>query len=100
MIQEAFLLGIDPEKTLTQIIMHSNAHGLPGGTSGKKKKKKKKPCLPVQEMLIYSGLIPRLGRSPRGEHGNPLQYSCLETLHGRNLHELQSMQSQRVRQCS
>ena len=26
------------------------------------------------------GLIPGLGRSPRGEHGNPLQYSCLENL--------------------
>ena len=25
------------------------------------------------------GLIPGLGRSPGGEHGNPLQYSCLET---------------------
>ena len=24
------------------------------------------------------GLIPRLGRSPGGENGNPLQYSCLE----------------------
>ena len=24
------------------------------------------------------GLIPGLGRSPGGEHGNPLQYSCLE----------------------
>ena len=24
------------------------------------------------------GFIPGLGRSPRGEHGNPLQYSCLE----------------------
>ena len=24
------------------------------------------------------GLIPRSGRSPGGEHGNPLQYSCLE----------------------
>jgi len=23
-------------------------------------------------------LIPELGRSPRGGHGNPLQYSCLE----------------------
>ena len=23
------------------------------------------------------GLIPGLGRSPGGEHGNPLQYSCL-----------------------
>ena len=24
------------------------------------------------------GSIPRLGRSPGGRHGNPLQYSCLE----------------------
>ena len=28
------------------------------------------------------GSIPGLGRSPGGEHGNPLQYSCLENLHG------------------
>ena len=26
--------------------------------------------------------IPGLGRSPGGEHGNSLQYSCLENLHG------------------
>ena len=25
-----------------------------------------------------AGLIPGLGRSPRGGNGNPLQYSCLE----------------------
>ena len=25
-----------------------------------------------------AGLIPGLGRSPRGGHGNPLKYSCLE----------------------
>ena len=25
-----------------------------------------------------AGLIPRLGRSPGGGHGSPLQYSCLE----------------------
>ena len=25
-----------------------------------------------------SGSIPGLGRSPRGGHGNPFQYSCLE----------------------
>ena len=24
-----------------------------------------------------AGLIPRLGRSPGGGHGNPLQYSCM-----------------------
>ena len=27
-------------------------------------------------------MIPALGRSPRGGHGNPLQYSCLENPHG------------------
>ena len=26
--------------------------------------------------------IPRLGRSPGGGHGDPLQYSCLENPHG------------------
>ena len=31
------------------------------------------------------GLIPGLGRSPRGEHGNPLQYSFLDNPHGWNL---------------
>ena len=25
-----------------------------------------------------AGLIPGLGRSPGGQHGTPLQYSCLE----------------------
>ena len=28
------------------------------------------------------GLIPGLGRSPGGEHGNLLQYSCLENPYG------------------
>ena len=28
------------------------------------------------------GLIPGLGRSPGGDQGNPLQYSCLENPHG------------------
>ena len=29
------------------------------------------------------GLIPGLGRSPGGEHGNQFQYSCLENAHSR-----------------
>ena len=29
------------------------------------------------------GSIPGLGRSPREGNGNPLQYSCLGELHGR-----------------
>ena len=28
--------------------------------------------------IRYMGLIPGLGRSPGGGHGNPLQYSCLK----------------------
>ena len=28
--------------------------------------------------IRYMGSVPGLGRSPRGRHGNPLQYSCLE----------------------
>ena len=35
----------------------------------------------MQETALNAGdmvLIPGSGRSPGGEHGNPLQYSCLE----------------------
>ena len=28
------------------------------------------------------GSVPGLGRSPGGEHGNPLRYLCLENPHG------------------
>ena len=35
------------------------------------------PAVPVD-----MGLIPGLGKSPGGGHGNPLQYSCLENPHG------------------
>ena len=45
------------------------------------------------------GLMPGLGRSPGGQHENPLQCSCLEYLHRqRSLAAVQSMESQRVRQ--
>ena len=42
--------------------------GFPGGSDGKESS-----CSAGD-----LGLIPLLGRSPRGGHGNPLQYSCLE----------------------
>ena len=42
------------------------------------------------------GLIPGLGRSPGGGHGNPLQHSCLENLTTGEPGGLQSMGSQRV----
>ena len=38
------------------------------------------------------GLIPGLGRSTGGGHGNPLQYSCLENPHGQR-----SLAAQRIR---
>ena len=46
--------------------------GFPGGSDGKES------ACNVGDL----GLIPRLGRSSGGGHGNPLQYSCLETCLG------------------
>ena len=37
----------------------------------------KKPPASAQDVRDVS-LIPGLGRAPRGGHGNPFQYSCLE----------------------
>ena len=34
------------------------------------------------EDIRDTGLIPGSGRSPGRGHGNPLQYSCLESPHG------------------
>ena len=46
--------------------------GFPGGSDGKES-----TC-----NLEDLGLIPGLGRSSGGGHGNPVQYSCLENPHG------------------
>ena len=44
-----------------------------------------------------AGLIPGSGRSPRGGHGNPLQYSCLENPMDRGAwRATQSIGSQRI----
>ena len=40
--------------------------------------------------------VPGSGRSSRGGHGNPLQYSCLENPTDRGAWKVQSMESQRV----
>ena len=45
--------------------------GFPGGSSGKE------PTCNAED-IRDRGSIPGLGRSPGGENGNPLQYSCLE----------------------
>ena len=47
--------------------------GLPGDSDDKES-----AC--NAEVTGEMGSIPGLGRSPGGEHGNPLQYSCLENL--------------------
>ena len=44
----------------------------PGGSSGKE------PACHAGDIRV-AGLIPGLGRSPGGGHGNQLQYSCLES---------------------
>ena len=50
----------------------SNCLGFPGSSAGKEFSCNAKDL----------GLIPGLGRSPGGGHGNPLQYSCPENPHG------------------
>ena len=47
--------------------------------------------------LRDAGLIPGSGRSPGREHGNPLQYSCLENPMDREAGGLQSIARRRVR---
>ena len=46
--------------------------GFPGGSDGKES------ACNAGDL----GSIPGLGRSPGGEHGTPLQYSCLQNPHG------------------
>ena len=65
-------LGSESLVSLTFPVPHGLGLGFPGGSDGK-------------EFTCNTGdlgLIPRLGRSPGEGHGNPLQYSCLENLHG------------------
>ena len=53
-------------------IIHRNGSGFPGDSDSK------------ESACDVGGLssIPGLGRCPRGGHGNPLQFSCLENPHG------------------
>ena len=54
--------------TLALLAPHSNQWGFPGGSDGKESSWKAGDL----------SLIPGLGRSPGGQHDNPLQYSGLE----------------------
>ena len=62
-IQYFFSCNLDFIKT--------SAWGFPGGSLGKESS-----CNAGD--TEDTSLVPGLGRSPRGGHGNPLQYSCLE----------------------
>ena len=65
--------GMTPFKLLRRTYV-----GFPGSTSGKEP--------PVNAGDVRDpGSIPGLGRSPGGEHGNPLQYSCLDNSMDRSL---------------
>ena len=53
--------------------------------------------LPIKAVDVRdTGSIPVSGRSPRGGHGNPLQYSCLENPLDRRAWRVQSIWSQVV----
>ena len=54
------------------LLLHSAYRGFPGSSGGEES------TCNVGDL----GLIPGLGRSPGGGHGNPLQYTCLENPHG------------------
>ena len=55
-------------KTTNKISPYTGQEGFPGGSDGKESTCDKGDL----------GLIPGLGRSPGGGHGNPLQHSCLK----------------------
>ena len=54
------------------LIIFHGVKGFPGGSDSKES-----AC-----SVGNLGLMPELGRSPRGGHGNPLQYSYLENPYG------------------
>ena len=58
---------------MTELLKNNYIYmGFPGGSDGKES------ACTVGDL----GLVPGLGRSPGGGHGNPHQYSCLEYPHG------------------
>ena len=60
--------SLDFSKQVNIVHLYSSRMGFPGGLVVRN--------LPAN--VADMGLIPGLERSPGGEHGNPLQYSCLE----------------------
>ena len=66
------LKELDMSEQLNTAHSKENTLGFPGGSGSKEF------ACNAQDL----GSIPGLGRSLGGEHGNPLQYSCLENHHG------------------
>ena len=66
------LTAVCHKMVFINIHLYDEAMGAPGGSGGKE----------CACNAVDLGSIPGLERSPRGEHGNPLHYSCLENLHG------------------
>ena len=65
------LCGRPPSRPDGRMLGAGIRTGFPGGASGKN--------LPASAGDVRdAGSVPGSGRSPGGEHGNPLQYSCLE----------------------
>ena len=72
--QEWIMTHIDPSEIQVEFTYcQIEDLGFPGGSDGKES------AFNVRDL----GLIPGLGRSPGGGHGNPLQYSCLENHYGK-----------------
>ena len=67
-----------------QPAMYKGGKGCPGLVTGIRDALTTRASLVAQDSKELTcnvgdlGLIPALGRSPGGRHGNPLQYSCLE----------------------
>ena len=69
--QSSMILPCCPWKSCSSELFLSSL-GFPGGSDGKES------ACNAGDL----GSVPGLGRSPGGEHYNPLQYSCLKNPHG------------------
>ena len=65
------LRGVQPVRIVSFVLRCFPSNGLPGWLIGKES-----TC--SARVPGDAGVIPGLGSSPGGGHGNPLQYSCLE----------------------
>ena len=81
-------LNLGPQHYRQILYQLSHQRSFPGGASGKESSCK-------YRRHMSSGLILGSGRFPGGEHGNSLQYSCLENLmdRGATVHSVSKNQT-------